>query len=180
MASLWLTGYPSPFSLPEPSREWQDEILRYDGDLRLFPSQKDPGYRLMRVAKMSGGMSPDVFEKAMAHLHLDTKIAMSNGLVAVTTVPPGAITAPASLVVDWLKAHDLWAAGGADAASRLLEDRDAAKEARIDAGIRDEGRQRHIASRAGFQYRTGSRVSMVAPPSRTAPVALASAGTPGD
>lgn len=174
--ALWLDGVPSPFHLPKPGEEWLRAIEAYDSDLRLFPSQKDACYRLMRAAKMSGGMSPDVFAKAMAVIHPDTRIAIQHGLVAVTTVPPGAIHASASLVVQWLKDHDLWKAGGAERAADMLEVGELRAQAAKDAALKDEGRQRHLASRVGFQYRTGTRVSLVRPPSRdTASPLVASA-----
>lgn len=160
--ALWIDGLPSPFHLPKPDAAWCAAVEAYDPDLRLFPSQKDPCYRLMRVARSSGGMSPKIFEDRMEMLHPDTVIAIQHRLVAVVTVPREATHATTGMV-QWLMDHDLRAHGGADRVVDRLERHEAALEAKTDRDIRDEGRQRHLASRIGYQYRTGARVSLVRP-----------------
>lgn len=178
--ALWIDGIPSPFHLPRPGEEWLRAIESYDADLRLFPSQKDPCYRLMRAAKLSGGMSPKAFESAMSVLHPDTRLAIQYGLVAVTTVPPGAIHASSALVVQWLRDHDLWKVGGAERAADLLEVGELRTQMAKDAAQKDEGRQRHLASRVAFQYRSGTRVSLVRPPRPEAPTSPLVASTPAE
>lgn len=166
---------PNPFHLATPSPSWLAPIEAYDPLLRIFPSQTQPVYRLMRIAARSGGLDPKVF--GGNEMPPDTRIAVQHKLVAVTTIPSGALQAPPENVVQWLKDHDITEHGGADKVADMMDARDARREAAIDAANQDEGRQRHRASRIGYQYRTGARVSLVRPVVRHA--AAAPVFTPG-
>jgi hypothetical protein len=157
---IYLSRISSPFNLPEPSDEWLREIELYDPDLRIFPSQKHPVYRLMRVARHSGLLTSKIFGK-MDTLTNDLRIAIANGLVSVTTIPMGAIHAPAVLIVGQLRRRDLWANGGADAVADQLDKQDADRERAIDDGRRADLRDRARAMRIGYLRRTGARVSLL-------------------
>lgn len=158
---MFLADVPNPFSLPGPSPAWQRTIAHYDADLRLMPSQKDAVYRLMRVARRTGAKNAKLWLDKGVAMHPDTQLAFQLGLVAVTTLTREAIAQGPMLLLKWLREHDLLAHGGADVVADRFEQREAAAQQQIDRDQRDELRQRNLASRIGFQYRTGSRVSLV-------------------
>lgn len=152
---------PSPFHLATPSPSWLAPIEAYDPLLRIFPSQTSPVFRLMRLAHRSGGLDPKVF--GGAEMPADTRIAVQHKLVAVTTIPAGALNVSPEHVVQWLKDHDITEHGGAEKVADMMELRDARAEQQIDDANHEEGVQRHRAARVGYQYRTGARVSLVRP-----------------
>lgn len=158
---MFLTDVPNPFSLPGPSRAWQQAIAHYDPDLRLMPSQKDAVYRLMRVARRTGAKNAKLWLDKGVAMHPDTKIAFQLGLVAVTTLTREAIAQGPMHLLMWLREHDIEAHGGADRIADRLEAQEQDAQDRLDREQREELRQRNLASRIGFQYRTGSRVSLV-------------------
>lgn len=159
--SIFLSSVPNPFHLATPSGGWLAPIEAYDPLLRIFPSQTSPVFRLMRVAARSGGLDPKVF--GGVEMPMDTRIAVQHKLIAVTTIPSGALGVPPEHVVQWLQDHDITAHGGADKVADQMDLRDARQEQATDEQIRDEGRQRHKAARIGYQYRTGARVSLLRP-----------------
>jgi len=169
MASIFLAHVPNRFSLAVPRETWLKPIQDYDSELRIFPSQTQPCFRLMRVASHSGGMSHKIF-KDIPGIHPDTKVALENRLVAVCTIPPMALDAPPDNIVMQLRRRDQWAIGGGqgmdagDKIADMLDRRDADNYEFKRAEIREEGKDLHRGSRISFLYRTGARVSLVRPP----------------
>jgi hypothetical protein len=161
MDSIYLGDAPNPFNLPTPSAGWLKPIHEYDALLRILPSQTQPVYRLMRVAKRTGAANAKLWSDKGVSMCADTIAAFQRKLVAITTLPAAVLSAPPEHVVQWLKDHDLSRHGGADAVCDRLEAGERAKEQKIDDDTRDEGRQRHKAAYVGYQYRTGARVSLV-------------------
>lgn len=167
--SIYLANVPNRFSLKVPGEAWLKPIADYDSELRIYPSQTQPCFRLARVATNSGGMSAKIFSD-IPGIHPDTKVALENRLVAVTTIPPMALDAPPDNIVRQLRARDQWAIGGGkgfdagDTIADLLDRRDAANYEKLRAEIREEGRDLHRGSRISLLYRTGARVSLVRPP----------------
>lgn len=159
--SIYLGDAPNPFNLPTPSAGWLKPIADYDAELRLMPSQTSPVYRLMRTARRTGAANAKLWLDKGKTMQPDTVTAFQRHLVAITTIPAAAVKAPPEHLVQWLRDHDITAHGGAEAVADKLEARDRAEDARIDAENHDEGRVRHRASRVGYQYRTGARVSLV-------------------
>lgn len=176
MPSIFLAAVPNRFSLAVPSAAWLQPIADYDPDLRIFPSQTQPCYRLMRVARYSGGMSAKTFLH-IPGIHPDTKVALEQRLVAVTTIPPMALQAPPENIVRQLQGRDQWAIGGgqdgtaADRVADRLDQRDAQNTAALRQEVRDDGLPIHQAARISLLYRTGARVSLVRPPTWARPAA---------
>lgn len=160
---VFISSAPNPFNLPTPSPGWLKPIAEYDSLLRIVPSQKHPVYRLMRVARRTGKMLDAAFSK-ITDLHVDTRLALQLGLVAVTTLPAAILTAPPEHVVQWLKDHDLEAHGGADRVADRLEQAESRRELIDEISTRSENGVRHRASRVSYLYRTGARVSLICPP----------------
>jgi hypothetical protein len=151
----------SPFGLPDPDPEWLRPIEDFDADLRIFLSQKDPLYRLCRLARHSGGMNGRMFA-ALPSLHPDTKICLEHKLVPVTTIPTAAVYAPGDLIVEQLRRRDTWGKS-AEAWDAHLQAVDDQREADVDAANREAVRDRVRAMRIGLLSRTGSRISLVNP-----------------
>lgn len=174
--SIFIEGTPNPFELLKPPDYWLKPIQDYDADLRLYPSQTKPVYRLARVAHRSGGILRRTVGKLADNLpgtHPDTKVAFDYGLQPVTTIPKDAVTAPPQNIVQQLMARDQWLHGKGtddDAAARvskLLDDRDAAHVESLHQQNRDELYRRSEAARISLLYRIGARVSLVKPPALT-------------
>lgn len=169
MPSIYLKHTPNPFGLPQPKDWWLKPIADYDPDLRIYPSQTHPCYRLARVARYSGGMSHKTFSK-IPGIAPDTKVALEQRLVPVTTIPPAALTAPPQNIVQQLRSRDQWTIGGgqdgsaADKVADLLDQRDEANEAGIHQQRVNDGRMIHESARVSLLYRTGARVSLIRPP----------------
>jgi hypothetical protein len=174
---------PSPFGLSRPTRAWCDVIAAFDPDLRIFPSQTHPLYRLMRRAyntPMSAVM--DRMHKAMAagtlkEVHPDTKIAINHGLVAVSTLPKEIVTISPERIVQNLMGRDQWAHKDGDAVADALDQRDADAERELDRQLHADVRKRRREAGISLRYRTGARVSLVNPSRRGA--GEASLETPG-
>lgn len=171
--TLFLNDIPSPFNLPRPRRWWAQVLADFDPDLRIFPSQKQPVYRVMRLARLSGGLNLDRFRHLLHALNPDTRIALERHLVPVMTFGPDVFNRHPSLIVAALRRRDTWALapGGdandrGDAAADALDQMEADAQAAIDRRIKDENRQRQKAMALAYRYRTGSRVSLVTPRKR--------------
>lgn len=169
---IYLEDVPNRFSLSVPSPGWLKPIEDYDGELRIFPSQKHPVFRLARLARRSGGYTRRLFSK-LPGLHPDTKIMLERNLVAITTIPKEATIIAPDNVLRWLRDHDGWRAGGgkddaaADRVVDLLEQQDVAREQAIDNRVREGLRDRVRPMRTSYLYRTGARVSLVKPSKTT-------------
>lgn len=169
---------PSPFGLARPTKAWCETIAAFDPDLRIFPSQKHPCFRLMRVARVEGPMNLQRFKRVMDQLHPDTQIALQHGLVAVFTMPAEIMKLDPLRVVEKLRRRDQWAFRDGDAVADALDQRDVAAEKEIDDRRRADSHDRRRAMRISYLYRTGARVSLVPP--RRQPAAAASAPTTGE
>jgi len=153
----WLT-VPNPFGLQEPPKWWLRAMRTFDDQLVIFPSQKDPVFRLARRSRLSAGIEPsDV--PGVAN-HPDTVLMRNHGLVPVTTVVPGAIWD--DRVFTHLAERDTWRMGGPNGsgAIRTLEALDEKAESLTNRKQVDELDQRSHDAYDAFKYRTGQRVSM--------------------
>lgn len=168
--SIYLGHVPNPFNLPIPKEWWLKPIKDYDAELRVYPSQTKPCYRLARVARNSGRLGQRMLG-SIPGIHPDSKVALEHSLVAVTTIPPMALNAPPHNIVEQLRRRDQWAFGGGndleagDRVADQLDANDAIIEANKLKDIHDKGIPRHEAARISLLYRTGARVSLVRPPS---------------
>jgi hypothetical protein len=181
LESIYLSDVPSPFGLAAPAAWWTEVLAAYDPDLRIFPSQTKPLYRVMRVARLTGGLNFDRFKHVLTVFNADTKIALERRLVPVMTFGPDVFNRHPSLILDVLKRRDTWALGtdgvGGDKAADLLDAQEAEEEKTRAAAWRDEGRARRRAMKIAYRYRTGGRVSLVRPRRHSA--GSASPETPG-
>jgi hypothetical protein len=156
VARNFLKGLPNPFGLAEPPDHWLTKLAAFDSQLVIFPSQKDPVYRLgRRVVKSRQAQPADV---PGVENHPDTVVMCNNGLIAVTTVFPGAIWDDRVFVK--LAERDLWRMGGANEAIRRMEEAEAKQAAAETKAHEDKGDAISHDAYASYKYRTGQRVSM--------------------
>ncbi len=164
---IFLSDIPSPFGLAAPAKWWQDALAAYDPDLRIFPSQTKPLYRVMRVARLSGGMNYERMKAVVPMLGGDTKIALERGLVPVMTFGPDVFNRSPAIIVGHLERRDTWKYGrggeGGGKAADALDAMEAAEEEREKIQARNERRERRKAFAIAYRYRTGGRVSLVRP-----------------
>jgi hypothetical protein len=173
---------PSPFGLSRPTPAWCAVIAAFDPELRIFPSQTHPLYRLMRLAKNTPvGATIDRMHTAMQKgllkdLHPDTRIAIQHRMVSVFTLPKEVTTVSPERVVQTLQKRDQWAFKDGDAVADALDQRDQIVEQAAKDERKREYRIRRKAAGISLLYRTGARVSLV-PPVRVE--RAGSLGTPG-
>jgi hypothetical protein len=181
MESIYLDDIPSPFGLAAPAKWWLDVLAAYDPDLRIFPSQKHAFYRVMRVARLSGGLNLDRFKDVLPVFTADTKIALERKLIPVMTFGPDVFNRAPQIIVGYLERRDTWKFGqGEQAGAKAVDSLDAMEaeqEARDDKAAREERRARRRAFGIAYRYRTGGRVSLVRP--RRHPASADSPETPG-
>lgn len=184
MSDLFLNDVPSPFNLLRPKRWWVKVLADYDPDLRIFPSQKKPVYRVMRLARYSGGINAARLAPVLKELHPDTQIAIDRHLVPVMTFGPDVFNRHPSIIVDILRRRDTWRFAGSTpeergaAAADALDAWEADQEAIDRKAQKDEARERRRAFAIAFKYRTGARVSLVKPRRGGPSAPVASTGAP--
>ena len=154
---------PSPFGLSRPSEAWCRALADFDRDLRIFPSQKQPVFRLMRLARVMGRMNLERFRAVLKEVHPDTKIALERGLVAVFTLPAEVATADPQRVIAALRRRDQWPFRDGDAVTDAIEKSEQAAADEIDRRRRLDIRDRMKGAKTSLQYRLGARVSLVSP-----------------
>jgi len=154
---------PSPFGLSRPTEAWCRVIADYDAELRIFPSQTHPVYRLMRKARHMGPMNADRFKGVLAQLHPDTQIAIHHHLIAVFTMPKEITTVGPEGVVAKLRLRDQWRFKDGDAVADALDARDMAAEKEVDQNRQRDYQTRRRAAGISLLYRTGARVSLIKP-----------------
>jgi hypothetical protein len=113
LPALWLGHIPNRFDLKVPSRAFQRAIIRYDKMLRLFPSQVEPVYRLVRLCRAEARLGLNVMKDL--HTHPDTVVCINEGVLPISELLPWAVDAPERVIRD-LRARDTWLHGGKDAA----------------------------------------------------------------
>jgi hypothetical protein len=146
----------NPFKLGAPPAWFLQEMARFDADLVMFPSLKDPVYRLARRARQSGGVQPA--DAPGVQNHPDT-IAMCNyKLVPVTTIVPGGRWG--THIFEKLAARDIWRLGGPNRVLTLIEHQEAEKKIAEQKAQDNELEARGADAYASYKYRTGQRVSM--------------------
>lgn len=146
----------NPFGLADPPKWWLTELAKFDADLVVFASMRDPHYRLARRCRLSKGTQPA--DSPAVQNHPDTIFMCNRKLVPVTTIIPGDRWGNHIFVK--LAERDTWRMGGHAKVSRMLEEGDAwvrnATQKRIDDDLVVKGQEAY----ASYQYRTGQRVSL--------------------
>jgi len=108
--ALWLGHVANPFGLTAPTAHFQRAIIAYDKQLRLFPSQVEPVYRLARICRRESRLGLNTM---VVHDHPDTRICIQEGVLPICPLLPWAVGQP-ELVLRDLRARDTWLHGGID------------------------------------------------------------------
>lgn len=166
MAAVFMVTVANRFLLPKPTLAWQKAVQAYDPDLRVFPSQVRPEYRVARVRRLTGIGHKEY--RRHPTMHPDTAIALEHNLIFVNwslTKDVFELDKDGTLTVDTLKRRDtlkltkkLGSEG--DETEQAIRDLENKEQAAVDAAYRDKTRQIGRAARLALLYRTGQRVSL--------------------
>jgi len=115
----------NPFGLAKPPHWWLQQLSLFDPDLVLFPSRRDPMYRLTRRVTRSYGLAcVGKLDKSP-----DTQLYVQLSVLPVISYLP---------TIQWtmeqfvhLDSCDIWKAGGAEKAADQIEAGEAADQAKI-------------------------------------------------
>jgi len=100
----------NPWNLDPPPDWVRKQLHAYDKELVLMAGVKEPVYRLMR-------RSPAAHRLKAINRDDELATALAHGLVPVTSL----LKNPNWFeLFQWLRDHDIWAAGGPEAAERQL------------------------------------------------------------
>lgn len=144
----------NPFGLAKPPDWFLRDLAAQDPELVIYPSMVQPFYRVARRAKRTPGIT--ALNTVMGDKAADTKVLIEHKLLPVTDIYPNPHWGP--LILNELRARDIWAAGGADKAADRLESQERDREARLDRQMQDELDRRSTSAYFGLQQRLGERV----------------------
>lgn len=134
-------------------------LYDFDNQLVLMPSRLVPfAYVLARRRRLSAGLSDKALESTITQP--DTKLCMQHGLIPVVLVYKTGPVWDIDSVIRSLKARDTWAFKSPDAVADLLDEQDAAAEAKTRQQIRDDLRTRSGEAYRAYKARTGQSVSL--------------------
>lgn len=139
----------------QPAAHFLQRIYDFDSMLLILPSRATPGAYVLARRKQFG---PGLTEAALGEggSNPDTRMCLAHSAVPVCMMfQAGDRTWNADLIIQKLRARDLWAVGGGDAAADLLESRESAEVATTRAAIRDDLYNRSGAAWRSYQARTG-------------------------
>lgn len=146
----------NPFGLAKPPKWWLVELAKFDADLVVFASMKDPHFRLARRCRFSKGTQPA--DSPAVQNHPDTIFMCNRKLIPVTTIIPGDRWGTHIFVK--LAERDTWRMGGHKEVNRMLEAGDEWTRKQVDKKVSDDLAQIGHEAYASYKFRTGQRVSM--------------------
>jgi hypothetical protein len=135
----------NPWQLLEPPEWVLRDMKAYDRELVILPGLTQPVYRLMRKSKAAKAFRPLATDS-------ETGRCARLGVVPVTSIVPSGNWYS---LVQWLKDHDIWLAGGAEGAERRLIERDKAAEIAQQKQMLDAADARAESSYFGLKMRSG-------------------------
>lgn len=155
---IGVTYIPDNVRMETPPAFFLQQIHDYDADLVMLPSRQRPfAYVLARRKRFSAGLTDKAIESTVAQ---DTVMCFQYGLVPVSLLYKTGPTWNADTVLRSLRARDLWAHGGADAAADLLEAQEEREKQTLRQEIRDDMWNRSGDAYRSYKFRTGSAVSL--------------------
>jgi hypothetical protein len=146
----------NPFQMVPPPPAFLQWLKEYDKELLVMPGMTEPVYRLARRSHNA------------AKLRTLARDSETRRMIRVRAVPVTSLARNANweAVKLWIRKADMWAAGGPEKFAKMLEDADAAAQAKQEAAASDEGYQRAISGWYGWKFRTG-QATFVQDASRT-------------
>jgi hypothetical protein len=144
---------PSPFNLTPPPAWFLADMRAFDSELVIFPSQAEAFYRLCRRDR---GPLPALHVMS----HPDAKICRLHRLRPVKAILPPPLVHWGPVILNDLAQYDLQRHGGGEQAARILDEREAAAERKLDKDIAEDAG--HLAGEAyrAIKYHLGSAVSL--------------------
>lgn len=133
------------FRLAGPPRWWLRQLMDFDNSLVVVPSRQTCVYRLAQRRRLN---LPDHIVNDALFNESDTKMLASYSLVPVTTIIPTANWSNPYLFKE-LAERAPWRLGGAEKVNKMIEDRELAKEARIN---HENSERNHFLAKDGWKY----------------------------
>lgn len=148
----------NPWHLAAPPQWWLQKLFDQDADLVVFPSQHRMAYILARRRRQSS--SYDALVKVDENLlkmsaGLDGDLLTAHNLIYVRHLIGN--TVRRMEIFQWLKDHDVWEAGGGEAAANLIESEEAYREEQKRAKMIEDIDYRAKDAWRSYQARTGRR-----------------------
>jgi hypothetical protein len=170
----WI-GSPNPFHVAAPPQWWLQELLVFDDQLVVFPSQQVPyAYRLARRATRTAGFRSKTLREADPRP--DTKMYAKHRLLPILTILP--TSGWDHQVFQYLADRDIWRHGGAKRFTDTLEASEAAQVASLDRRHDDDLDERVRRSLEHLKRRTGQRISTTGLPVARPPKGLSRDASP--
>ena len=145
-----------------PPAYWLQRLYDFDSDLVVLPSRYRPfAYVLARRARLSAPLTGKAILDTATQP--DTVMCLNLKLVPVSLIYRTGTTWSIDNIIRSLKARDMWAHGGAEKVADLMDEADAAVEARKKAAVRDDMWNRSGDAWRSYQARTGQRVKLTVP-----------------
>ena len=141
--------------MPVPPAEFMQRLYDFDNMLVVIPSRLVPNaYVIARRRQLGAGLTDAAIEHEIDQP--DTKMCLANGVVPVCLMRKSGPSWDVDVLIQTLKARDIWAHGGADAVADMLEAQEAAEKAKIQKATRDDLWNRSGAGWKSYQARTGA------------------------
>lgn len=150
----------NPFKLPAPPAWWLTMVHDYDAELVVFPSRIRMAYILARRRHFSNAMEEaNMLDKNLLRQSagMDGDILADNNLIYIRHLIGDSVRRPN--IVQWLKDHDMTAAGGAEKVATGLEDVEATRARKQREKMIDDIDHRARDAWRSYQARTGRRTA---------------------
>jgi hypothetical protein len=139
---------------PQPPPYFLQRIYDYDAMLVVMPSRDNPGaYVIARRKQFGPGVTPAAIDAV--YTKADTKMCILHNTVPVCLMMQTGTSWDPEQIIEKLFHRDIWRHGGADKVADMLEEQEAAAQAKIDADIRDDLYNRSGDAWRSYQARTG-------------------------
>jgi hypothetical protein len=140
----------NPFNLAAPPASFLRDLLAYDSKLVIFPSKKEPVYRLCRKASL------DRFWMAFDKTHPDAETCIAQRVIPLKAIMPNPQWG--QTLISALAACDVQRVGGGVAADELLKEQEQLEERRQQIAQDDECDARSHEAYRGLQAQLGQRI----------------------
>lgn len=145
--------------MAEPPAYWLQRLFDYDNMLVVFPSIRTPfAYVLARRRQFTRGLDPKVLIDTIDQP--DTKFCLAHGLVPVSMIYRHGDGWSIDNIIASLQRRDVWRAGGAEQATKIVEAAEDAAETKRKTDLRTEMWNRSGQAWESYKRRTGQRVSV--------------------
>lgn len=174
----YLDDVANPFGLAGPPAHFLVDLFEFDADLVIFPSAEEAVYRVGRRVRNAGDIwrlvasltgKPDENGQT-ARVRPDSKTMAAHRLVPVTSLVPSPFIHWGPTILQDFAQMDIRRFGGADRFTDMIEEREAADEARQRQTIIDDVDALARDAYSQIAWRTGRRVASPGIPPQAGPL----------